>query len=532
MSENLNNALLRLSKRAESADRQKLVETFVDTGALITLLSSKDHQLIFGRRGTGKTHALLYLAETVQARGDIAIYIDMRTIGSTGGIYADNTIPVEERATRLLSDSLSAIHESLLESAVQGDKLDLGQVGPALDDFAASITEVLVKGQIEEQETSETASADSNASGAGFAVGTKALSIDLHSAVEAKKSESHQTKIQVKGDQVHRVHFGAVGSSLKKITSALSPHRLWVLVDEWSVVPIELQPLLADLIRRALLPATNTTVKIAAIEQRTNLQITRSKGDYIGIELGADVAADLNLDDFMVFDNDADRATDFFRDLLFKHYKSVEEESGIKDGPKNPQQFIQAVFTQKNPFEELVKAAEGVPRDAINVLGLCAQRAGKDQISIVHVRSAAKIWYQRDKEAAVGANPKSKLLLHWIVDNVIGKRQARAFLIRSGERHALIDGLFDARVMHLLKRSVSGQDQPGMRYDVYKIDYGCYVDLLSTQRAPKGLLPIGENDGDMSFTEVPSDDYRAIRRAVLELATFESQFAESSTLSR
>ena len=79
MTENiqLNNALLRLSKRAESADRSKLVETFVDTGALSTLLEGHDHQIIYGRRGTGKTHALLYLADRVHQKGDLAAYIDM-----------------------------------------------------------------------------------------------------------------------------------------------------------------------------------------------------------------------------------------------------------------------------------------------------------------------------------------------------------------------------------------------------------------------------------------------------------------------
>ncbi len=38
MNDRINNALLRLTKRAEAADRAKLVETFVDTGTLVTLL--------------------------------------------------------------------------------------------------------------------------------------------------------------------------------------------------------------------------------------------------------------------------------------------------------------------------------------------------------------------------------------------------------------------------------------------------------------------------------------------------------------
>src|SRR5207245_1656291 len=117
--------------------------------------------------------------------------------------------------------------------------------------------------------------------------------------------------------------------------------------------------------------------------------------------------------------------------------------------------------------------------------------------------------YQRDKEAAVSANPSARTLLHWLVDKVIAHRRARAFLLRSGERHGLIDALFDARVLHLVKRTIAAHDQPGIRYDVYKIDYGCYVDLLATQRAPGGLLALDDDGYDgTGYIDVPPDDYR------------------------
>jgi Cdc6-like AAA superfamily ATPase len=61
MNKVINTAFMKLAKRAESKDRAKLVETFVDAEPLLTLLSTTDHQIIYGRRGTGKTHALLYL---------------------------------------------------------------------------------------------------------------------------------------------------------------------------------------------------------------------------------------------------------------------------------------------------------------------------------------------------------------------------------------------------------------------------------------------------------------------------------------
>jgi hypothetical protein len=98
----------------------------------------------------------------------------------------------------------------------------------------------------------------------------------------------------------------------------------------------------------------------------------------------------------------------------------------------------------------------------------------------------------------------------------------------SATRDALFDALFDARVLHLLKKNVSAPEQPGVRYDAYKIDYGCYVDLLTTVREPAGLLPAGEVDEiDGGFVDVPPDDYRAIRRAILDLSTFSQNNAPS-----
>lgn len=71
LNRHINNSFMRLPKRAEMSDRAKLVATFVDVGPLFTLLSSRDHQLIYGRRGTGKTHAMSYLAETVTRQGNV-----------------------------------------------------------------------------------------------------------------------------------------------------------------------------------------------------------------------------------------------------------------------------------------------------------------------------------------------------------------------------------------------------------------------------------------------------------------------------
>lgn len=519
MQASLNTALMKIETRAEKTDPSTLVETFVDVGPLFTVLHTPNNQVIYGRRGTGKTHALKFLAQKVSTANDVPIYLDLRTIGSTGGLYSDTNIPISERGTRLLADSLAAVHEELKTHAVEKmDSLD-PRIFDALDEFADEITKVVVEGQVSTEESEKLElNAEETLSG-GITLGLKNVGCEGRS--ESKQIHGAEANKEIKHTGVirHRIHFGAIGTVLRRIVDCLNGRKIWLLLDEWSVVPFELQPLLADLLRRSVFPVKGLIVKIGAIEQRCKFQNAGSHGDYVGIELGADAAADLNLDDFMVFDNDETKAINFFENLIFKHFRSV----ALLDHAEiaSSRDLILRAFTKQAAFKEFVRATEGVPRDAIYLLSQAARDAFDTKISIENVRKAAKTWYQRDKDNAVSANPKAKSLLHKIIDRVIGHRQARAFLFRGDMRHELIDELFDKRVLHILKRNIAAHDQPGIRYDVYKIDYGCYVDLLVTNKAPKGLLPTFDDedaDAGVGFVDVPPDDYRAIRRAIL---TFE-----------
>lgn len=524
MPSQINNAFMRLSRRAEANEHEKLVDTFVEAGPLMTLLSSRDHQVVYGRRGTGKTHALTYLTEDLDPERNVPLFIDLRTVGSTGGLYGNTEIPLSERGTRLLMDALIGIHDQLTDYALENpEDPDLSRMSPALSRFREAITRVTVIGEVEREVTETQASRTDVTSSMRGAAGSQGANVEMSSGREETDESRETGRYRERGEARHRVVFGEVGAALQDLVDLLENRHLWVILDEWVSIPLELQPYLADLLRRALFPVRGLTVKIAAIEQRSRFRLPAPDGDYLGIELGADIAADVNLDDFMVFENDEDRAKEFFRKLLHRHVSSVDGVNG-DEIPETPQELVREGFTQRNTFEEFVRAAEGVPRDGINIISLAAQRALDRPITMGQVRAAAQTWYQRDKEAAVRANARAHDLLHWIIDEVIGERQARAFLLRKDVEHPLVDTLFDERVLHILKRSISAHDQPGVRYDAYKLDYGCYVDLITTAREPQGLLPLGEDaDGKVEdYVEVPPDDYRSIRRAILDLDEFEA----------
>ncbi|WP_248358262.1 ORC-CDC6 family AAA ATPase [Anaeromyxobacter oryzae] len=523
----MNTAFLKLPLRAEGEDPSLLVKTFVDVAHLFTVLSNDDHQVLYGRRGTGKTHALKYLVEYTRSRRQVSLYVDMRTIGSSGGLYSDDTAPLSERATRLLMDTLLAIHDQLATFAL-GDS-DLAQAAqpellPRLDALAEVATEVRVAGTVE-QHVAASESASEKASGSASLDTTGKLT--MAAGTDVSQAASVERRRTEKGQEVHRVHFGSASKRLADVVAALPGARLWLMLDEWSVIPRDLQPYLADFLRRCMLPVKGMTVKIGAIEQRSWFRLGTNTGDYVGLELGADISANLDLDDFMVFNNDPERAKAFLRDLLFRHVRAIYASEGNEArAPRTADELVSLAFTQVNAFAEYVRASEGVPRDAVNILGLAAQKAFEEKISVQHVRSAARAWYQRDKLRAVNANESAADLLTWIISEVIGNRHARAFLLEQGRDHQLIGTLYDARVLHVLKRGVHGGDIAGVRFNVYALDYGCYVDLATTSNAPRGLFAVLEEDGTERFVEVPQDDYRSIRRAILDLAAFERYLGE------
>ncbi|MFU4412961.1 hypothetical protein ACM72I_16535 [Pseudomonas aeruginosa] len=514
----INTATIKLIRRAEN-NQLNLMESFVDIGSVLPTLQTAESQVLFGRRGTGKTHVLSYLKQSVSESGVCSVMLDMRLIGSTGGIYSDPTLTLAERATRLLSDTLGSIHDQISSSVIEdeGGIYDLSIIGPLLDRFIEASTEVIVEGDVAQEVSSERQESNDRSSSIKFSLAAES-SISANTSSSNGESRTQSYRSSVSGSARLRIHFGALARAARNLVDRLPKAELWIILDEWSEVPLDLQPFLADMLRRTLFPIPGVAVKIAAIAQRSNFRLINETSGNIGIEIGADAALGINLDEFLVFDNDAEAAKNFFKELIFRHLRAV----GLNDFKENyptSDRLVNDLFTQSNAFEEFVRSSEGVPRDAINILAMSAQRANAGKISVPDVRVAAKNWYVRGKQQAVTAKSQAMNLLNWIIDEVIQHRQARAFLVPSDLKDELLDFLYDARVLHIIKEGVSAQDIPGKRFNVFTIDYGCYVDLINTNKVPRGLFEVQEEEAEQ-FVEVPQTDYRSIRRAILNIQEF------------
>lgn len=508
-----------MQRSERQTDTAKLVSTYVDVG-LLPQLHNRNHQIFYGRRGTGKTHVMKVLERGFLEDQDLTVvYIDCRTLGSTTQ-FADQSLPMGRRCLALFRDFLLAIHHALLEHIIEAPSAQANDALEEADRLASLITEPLTTLRAKRLETE---ASDARSSIDEITGGLSANAASLEAKVEAKlkgsreQTDRQNTEYTVETDD--KIIFPELHRHLKRVLE-LANTNLVILVDEWSSLPADVQPYLAEFLKRGVLPLNEATMKISALEYRCRFS-NHTENGLIGFELGADIATAPDLDDYYVFDRNPNQITDVYADVLFRHLSSELEEGylGSQYNVNSGRQLASRLFTERATCAELARACEGVVRDLINIFTKAffdSQRRGRDSIDKAAVVDSARQWFEQDK--AQYLDDELQEVLRRIVDDVIGKRRARSFLLpRELERHPVVQRLFDARVIHHMQRGYADKDNPGIRYNIYSIDYGTYVDLLGTSKEPE-LDLIERDEPDIV---VPFDDKRSIRRIVFHREVLE-----------
>lgn len=509
-------AVSRINQRSERQDDiTKLLETYVDVG-LLPQLENRNHQVFYGRRGTGKTHVMKVLESTLNSdRQRTVIYIDCRTLGSSSQ-FSDPDLPMGRRCLALFKDVLLAVQDALLEHIADQPTSKSEQAFEALAEFGRVIAEP--KQQFIPQSYSEqTSKSYEQTEGSGFSVSTGSDGFAIAAEARATVKGGAVSAATREGAVSHedKIIFPDLNKSLTAVLEFANT-SLYLLIDEWSSLPLDIQPYLSEFVKRGLLPMERVTVKISALEYRCRFSQAAEHG-VIGFELGADVATAPDLDDYYVYDRNPDHLAHVYADVLLRHLSSELPEDYMRYEHRigDAAQFASRVFTERSVFGELARASEGVIRDLINIFTQAyfnAHRRGRSSIDKKAVLEAARQWFEQDKSQHLDDHLQT--VLSRIVHEVIGARRSRSFMLpRELERHPTIQRLFDARVLHHMQRGYADKDNPGVRYNIYSVDYGTYVDLLGTAKQPEVGL---EERGEATDVVVPFDDKRSIRRIILD----------------
>ena len=509
----LQKAVSRILQRSERQGNMSLVlDTFVDVG-ILPQLDNQNNQIFYGRRGTGKTHVLRVLSSRLgeNAKNTVS-YIDARTLGSTSQ-FSDVDVPLQQRCLALFRDILLSVYDDLLRHIIEYPSQHAEEALRLADELSLIVTEPTPQMHESSLSVSRDGKQDDSMSADVSLASVPSVKVELRHGASASRNETETSKFSY--------HDKIIFPSLhRKLTQVLekADTDLYILLDEWASLPVDIQPYLAEFLKRGVLPVQKATLKIASLEHRSAFSIRSRK---LGFELGADIATAPELDEYYVFDRNPEHVTEIFSDILLKHLNSnlhpkyLAKEYGIDSAAK----LASRLFTEHATFGELARASEGVVRDLINIFTHAffnAFRRKRARIDKKAVTESARQWFEQDKQTFL--DDSMQRLLRRIVDEVIGKKKARSFLLpREHEKHPLIQKLFDRRVIHQVLRGYADKDNPGVRYNIYCLDYGTYVDLIGTSRQPELDFKILDNEGEEEEgIIVPFDDKRSIRRIILD----------------
>lgn len=503
-------AVSRIIKRSErQTDDNKLISSFVDVG-VIPELDNFNNQIFYGRRGTGKTHVLKFLSQSMGSENLIPVYIDTRVLGSSSQIF-DTDERIGQRCLALFRDILNPVTNVLLEAIFEKDNCESEKAFESLENLQTAINKS-VETYVATTKKKSTVSAALSKDELSAEFSLKNISVRAGNAKESNSLEKVEEIIDIETED--KVVFPQIHCFLSEILHCLGV-RLLILIDEWSSLPNDIQPFLAEFLKKGLFTVPSVTIKIAAIEYRSYFF---DKNTRKGFELSSDISVMCDLDDYFVYDRNPDELMSLYGDIIYKHIcleigvDKMRESFGVASG----KDLQSKLFTSDKAFKELARASEGVVRDLISIFALAcvyARKESKDKISKKIVIESSRQWFEKDKYNIVDSSMET--VLKKIIDDVIGAKKARSFLLPIAlERHFMIQKLFDARVIHRIKRGYADKDNPGVRYNVYSLDYGTYVDLIGTNSEPQidFLFPELEKEDEIV---VPFDDNRSIRRIIL-----------------
>jgi hypothetical protein len=493
--------------RAERNKALKPLETYAEP-SLIDRFMNVTNQVIFGRRGTGKTHLLLAIKEKVEqnfsANNTIAVYIDLSKV-----------IPVLEESVENKTEYclliIQAVMDEVINCAVENikgiyklnifgnessaEKARKQQFFDLLDVFNKELVagrEIKVLGKY------KFSNEDVNNINSSLSI-SAAPKLDVGMSKQAKTSSSDESVKYVSVADLHKL--------IKQFSAIIPGLQVVLLLDEFSEVNREIQPYLAALIKRIIISA-NITVKIAAIPNRTNLQLRNE--NIIGLEEGADVFG-FHLDNRYIFEINRTPTKKFFNKLLANHLHSIDDETFPDDNFN-----ALDLFLAPQALNEILIATAGIPRDFLNIFinshdnVLVNHTKVQKRISVKNIRSACRLWYNTDKKEQVEKNVIAHKLLNKILSDIVVVKKSSHFLVpkQFSEMKAFQD-LLDLRVLHLRKDNYSHQDNKGVVYNVYSVDYGSYNSLEVTNNS----LDTNSIE-DIEFNTV--DDLRKVRRISLE----------------
>ncbi len=425
---------------------------YLDPKGHIERLDSKQNQVIFGRRGSGKSLLLKSLKKT---RTDvICLTVNIEDFKDVS--FPNSIIQVLKALIKQLNREVKGKFSFFSEFKKWNRSR---KIIKKYNILLKSLHQRLSQPDIFNEAIKEKK---------GVKVSGGLKSGNSSASISSEHSEETETSKEIKIDKLNILKNEL--PELKELiveTCDLLKKDIFLILDDFYFIRKSDQPYFVDFFHR-LCKNTELYLKIATIKQRTSLYIQGET--YVGMEIGHDAQA-LNLDYSL---ENFNSMVKFMRNLLNHINKKV----GVAIDYNN-------ILTE-NAFKFLCLASGGVPRDFFILFISLGNKMIENEKSISKPNvidcSIENLPNKLEAFKTDTADEKEILehYLQYIRDEIITNKKYNSFLVSNSEvlKHPQINQaikeLVDLRLIHIVNSNTSSAPSDGLRYSAYMVDVGLF----------------------------------------------------------
>jgi hypothetical protein len=429
---------------------------YIDVSGNLDRVRSKQHQVIFGRRGSGKSCLLVHYHRSVAKKdGTFSIYIDADELKRLG--YPDVLIRLLLRITEEARRASESRAEALLRwvarrpSRLKAQALELRE-----------LLNLAEQAEIKQESKSGRSATGETKLGKGPLAGGGSFSSERQEGITSSFKEAKLDKLERQFPDFKRNLEGGFAKSGHQAAA--------VIVDDFYLFPRGIQPDVLDYLHR-LLRGTSFYLKLGTVRHRTTL--LRGTDQPIGVSPTEDVE-ELNLD------------------RTFEHFEATKEflESMLDSMANQVDIDSTGSFISAEGRLDLTLASGGVPRDYLNIFVEAVQNArsvNQKRITRKSVyKGAGRVSYRtklKNLREDVGDDAKRiELVYSDLVTFCLKEEKKTGFLISQDEvrsrpdAHEIIQQLMDYKLIHVIEPDTSAASGRTGRFEAYTLDFSLFME--------------------------------------------------------
>ena len=451
-------ALIRRSFRV----RENHMPVYVDVADNLARVGLDQHQVLFGRRGSGKSSVLMFYRHAVAPKKKVlTIYINGDTV---------KTLEYPDVLIRLLLAIFEGLPRPTWPQRIWRRIKQPRRRPTAVETMIDELRELLhlpIRSRLtvtEDESARVSRKREAKVSKGPAQLGTGAEDDTAQSRQEVRESDDEKIRMI----EARLLDYKAALQDA--LSDSDAPFAVYIVDDFYLINPRHHAEVI-DYLHR-MLRDTDLYFKVGTIRHRTRL--SKREGVSYGVQPFEDIDS-LDLDRTL---EDLSQTSLYLEDMLRKLGQGV----GIED--------VTTIMSE-NAKKDLVLLSGGVPRDYLNIFvdGLGRARNDRSRVRVTPTalrKAAASLSHESkfsDLRDAAGAEaPELETLFVDLVEFCLNEKKRTAFLVSKDDEgeyptvHELLKQLMDFKLVHLVEpRTSAASGRPG-RYEAYTLDFSLFME--------------------------------------------------------